>query len=863
MGTSLTETRLEQARVDAESLSEFVHSTADTMNTRLGKVSDTLTGYLKRLNYEPPVAYAAGLAITRHTQTVTEGGTIYAPLVVPQNPTVAAFDPTQWSVVQLDISQVDFATAIGMDLDPKANREYVEFYDRPGRWRKVTTAPGPPAEGYSWFTDTAGNMWEIEPVNGMVNAKSLGVVYGTVDAAQRVQNTICVRAVNQLPAGTGVLFDEPDTVQFDDAGALSPDAGVLHLGAGRELRGTEGQLGTVFEFSDLTKAGIQCIGRSTKIEHILINSTADRYNNGADTAHGIVIKGLGDDVSSYSSSRTFIHNVQVSRQPGAGIRGYGQMEYAEFYSTTITDNKGAGIHLDDGHGVASLDTTGASAGGLISIDKPWIADNGGPAIWLGNLTSTRKPYRLRLDQLETSANCHRVESCPHMPARSLPANPIEFTNNSDRAVVTLERNPMYMGHYAKFSGLTAAAGLSAAQLTGYLPISAHLGNDKFEVVLPTPATSTVVAGGGNSGTVQQVVRSQWAFFGCSSMQIRGSAGAGDHNFNKTVGDRGQPRLAHPYPGHSVFMWDCDACQVALVRCIETSNGIMLDHDGAEDTSRPGVPTTMCSGINITDLRAINTLSTGEHTVIIPHNSGGVTLENLVFVSPATHANPVSCLDPDVNYSYAGDRYYCNPHSRTTDLRYSFRPISKDIISGALTTDDLHVAMVPEGGLTKDTVSQIFVSGDNGIRPLPDGIEMTLVASGAGKVIHVRETSAGNIQGGCFTVQSGGALKLIGAGGKAAIPSGDFLEWVTSTDLDLEGCKFQRRTLTAATTFGVTGSVTGSRAKEFMFQITPAGNTYTIPAANDPGGNYTQPGYSPFIIKFVVDSTGTPKFAGLS
>lgn len=79
MPTPPTATQLDNARVDAENLDTAVNSTQPTYTTRRGVQRLTLYEATRRMGFESPVAYTAGLLMQRPTQTVTNSGQRYYP----------------------------------------------------------------------------------------------------------------------------------------------------------------------------------------------------------------------------------------------------------------------------------------------------------------------------------------------------------------------------------------------------------------------------------------------------------------------------------------------------------------------------------------------------------------------------------------------------------------------------------------------------------------------------------------------------------------------------------------------------------------------------------------------------------------
>lgn len=82
---------------NAQKLDEVINGTAESFIDRRGVQRLTLTGALRLIGFEAPVAFAAGLSITRSTQTVTNGGNTYHadPASLPFT-TTSTFVGAQW-----------------------------------------------------------------------------------------------------------------------------------------------------------------------------------------------------------------------------------------------------------------------------------------------------------------------------------------------------------------------------------------------------------------------------------------------------------------------------------------------------------------------------------------------------------------------------------------------------------------------------------------------------------------------------------------------------------------------------------------------------------------------------------------------
>jgi len=85
---------------NAQKFDEFTTGAADSYTDRLGVSRLTVSGALRMIGYEVPVAFASGLSISRATQTVTSGGLTYhaAPSALPFT-TTGTFSPAQWMLL--------------------------------------------------------------------------------------------------------------------------------------------------------------------------------------------------------------------------------------------------------------------------------------------------------------------------------------------------------------------------------------------------------------------------------------------------------------------------------------------------------------------------------------------------------------------------------------------------------------------------------------------------------------------------------------------------------------------------------------------------------------------------------------------
>lgn len=95
---------------NAQKLDEVINGAAESFVDRRGVERLTLTGALRLIGFEAPVAFASGLAITRSTQTVTNGGNTYHadPASLPFT-TTGTFNGAQWRLVS-NVTQADLTT---------------------------------------------------------------------------------------------------------------------------------------------------------------------------------------------------------------------------------------------------------------------------------------------------------------------------------------------------------------------------------------------------------------------------------------------------------------------------------------------------------------------------------------------------------------------------------------------------------------------------------------------------------------------------------------------------------------------------------------------------------------------------------
>lgn len=95
---------------NAQKLDEVVNGAADFIVDRKGVQRLTLTGALRLIGFEAPVAFSTGLSITRSTQTVTNGGNTYHadPASLPFT-TTGTFNGAQWRLVS-NVTQADLTS---------------------------------------------------------------------------------------------------------------------------------------------------------------------------------------------------------------------------------------------------------------------------------------------------------------------------------------------------------------------------------------------------------------------------------------------------------------------------------------------------------------------------------------------------------------------------------------------------------------------------------------------------------------------------------------------------------------------------------------------------------------------------------
>lgn len=97
---TLTIADLDNGKRDLETVDAVANSQSDTTVTRYGDSVLTLTGALRRLGWQVPVAYAAGITVNNAATTVERDGIVYRPDPQQIPFTTGAWDPSQWRVIQ-------------------------------------------------------------------------------------------------------------------------------------------------------------------------------------------------------------------------------------------------------------------------------------------------------------------------------------------------------------------------------------------------------------------------------------------------------------------------------------------------------------------------------------------------------------------------------------------------------------------------------------------------------------------------------------------------------------------------------------------------------------------------------------------
>lgn len=157
---------------NAQKLDEVINGTAESFVDRRGVERLTLTGALRLIGFEAPVAFASGLAITRSTQTVTNGGNTYHadPASLPFT-TTGTFNGAQWRLVS-NVSQADLttyaiprtgATDLTASFKTAGAWEATEFkLDANALWSLVSSNPTWQADAGDTFSyNRTSNKWSM------------------------------------------------------------------------------------------------------------------------------------------------------------------------------------------------------------------------------------------------------------------------------------------------------------------------------------------------------------------------------------------------------------------------------------------------------------------------------------------------------------------------------------------------------------------------------------------------------------------------------------------------------------------------------------------------------------------------------
>lgn len=277
----LTAEALLNAETDVQTLASVINggpTDPDVLNRSgvaiktLAKVmlfaSASVDAVIAARGYEPPVAYANGLNITRATQTVTQGGQTYAPLASALPfVTGAVFDATKWIVI-LPQTIVNRAGLKGLALPANGTVLYMQdqrasgtfkfnsanvktFCDADtleGIWIKPTGGDGTTGAWERFFTGPADADWwgyvaDDEGSAGTDNKLQLRGAAATLKAMRHVANGY--GAGHAMPLyihGPGYCSD---TLTFDFGMKFVGNSSKM--GGGSRLRFPLGKTGLIFD----------------------------------------------------------------------------------------------------------------------------------------------------------------------------------------------------------------------------------------------------------------------------------------------------------------------------------------------------------------------------------------------------------------------------------------------------------------------------------------------------------------------------------------------------------------------------------------------------------------------------------------
>lgn len=263
---------------NAQKLDEVVNGTAESFIDRRGVQRLTLTGALRLIGFEAPVAFASGLTITRSTQTVTNGGNTYHadPASLPFT-TTSTFNGAQWrlasNVTTFDLTAYAIPRAGATDLTASFKTtgtwEATGFkLDANALWSLVSSNPTWQADtgdtlGYNrtsnrWSMAVGGTEWfYVTAADGPARATDAATNDGLPRKSQvetLIANAVANRMQYSLTAsqattsGTAIDFTGiPSwatriTVQFQDVSTNGSALPTLRIGtsAGVESSGYAG-----------------------------------------------------------------------------------------------------------------------------------------------------------------------------------------------------------------------------------------------------------------------------------------------------------------------------------------------------------------------------------------------------------------------------------------------------------------------------------------------------------------------------------------------------------------------------------------------------------------------------------------------
>jgi hypothetical protein len=261
-------------------------------------------------------------------------------------------------------------------------------------------------------------------------------------------------------------------------------------------------------------AGVRITGRSVTIRKLGIRCSDLRSGAAYDSTNiGLLVADTG---TNRTFTRTRFEDLDILGHPSHGCAITGYNPFSVYERILCQDNKGHGFVIDGGECIGQVNNNNAPPG-INTLRHTWAINNGGHGLVIGNPAATNMPFRILVDNMDSTGNATNPaarfttddmwllgENCEIRRSAVGPPTPTiqSISSNGSTATLTFATNP-----YFEVGNTIQVGGVIPLGYNGTYTVTAASTSAPWTVSYASTTTGSMTSTG--TGVNQQINASKY------------------------------------------------------------------------------------------------------------------------------------------------------------------------------------------------------------------------------------------------------------------------------------------------------------------------------------------------------------------